>query len=105
MFRPSIGQGRIEVGGLTRPRRLLRYVLGLGMVLGFCDMANAEVFRASELSKGDWNSSGYAFELSLASFSSSPVPKRRVEGYAFGLRPPFCLMNKFVSVSTSPIIF
>ena len=61
--------GRIEVGGLTGPRRLLCYVLALGMVLGLSDVANAEVFHV-ELSKGDWNSSGYAFELSLASFSS-----------------------------------
>ncbi|MEC8052095.1 MAG: hypothetical protein VX210_14980 [Myxococcota bacterium] len=93
MLRPSIGEGRIEVGGLARHERLLRYALALGLALGFSVVAKAEaeVFRASELSKGDWNSPGYAFELSLSSFSSSPIAKRRVEGYGFRFAPSYLL--------------
>lgn len=91
MLRPSIGEGRIEVGGLARHERLLRYALALGLALGFSVVAKAEVFRASELSKGDWDSPGYAFELSLSSFSSFPVAKRRVEGYGFRFAPSYLL--------------
>ena len=97
MLRPSDGESGTQVGELATLARLLQICV-FTISLGFGCITDAQVFRASELSKGTWDTPGYAFALSLSSLWSVPVPKRNTRGYGFTFAPS--LKAVFGGVST-----
>ena len=91
MLRPSDGESGTQVGELARRWPRLLQICVFTISLGFGCIADAQVFRASELSKGTWDTPGYAFALSLSGLWSVPVPKRNTRGYGFTFAPSFLL--------------